>query len=60
VGVCARIQGLMVIMGMVMMAMVMMAMMMVWVMVIILLEAFRQVGWLRQRLHQSFHRLGAF
>jgi hypothetical protein len=36
--------------------MVMMAMAMVLVMVIIVL---RQVGWLRQRQHQSFHRLRA-
>jgi hypothetical protein len=40
----------MVMMAMVMMAMVMMAMMMEWVMVMIV----------RQCLHQSFHRLGAF
>jgi len=42
------------------MVMVMMAMMMVSVMVIIVPEALRQVGWLRQRLHQSFHKLRAF
>jgi len=52
---CAHL-GLMVMMAIVMMAMVMM----VWVMVIIVLEALRQVGWLHQCLHQSFHRLGAF
>jgi hypothetical protein len=40
-----------------MMAMVMTAMVMVSVMVIIVSEALRQVGWLRQRQHQSFHRL---
>jgi hypothetical protein len=40
--------------------MVMMAMMMVSVMVIIVPEALRQVGWLRQRQHQSFYRLRAF
>jgi len=39
----------MVMMAMVMMAMVMMAMVMVSVMVIIVPEALRQVGWLRQR-----------
>jgi len=50
----------MVMMRMMMMAMVMMAMMMVSVMVIIVPEALREVGWLRQRWHQSFHRLGAF
>ena len=44
---------------MVMMAMVM-AMVMVLVMVITVLEALRRVGWLRQRQHQSFHRLRAF
>jgi len=42
--VCAFWPGLMV-----MMAMVMMAMVMVSVMVIIVAEALRQVGWLRQR-----------
>jgi hypothetical protein len=51
---CAFGPGLMVMMAMVMMAMVMMAMVMtamvmVSVMVIIVLEALRQVGWLRQR-----------
>jgi len=51
----------MVMMAMVMMAMVMMAMvMMAMVMVIIVPEALRQVGWLRQRSHQRFHRLRAF
>jgi len=39
---------------------VMMAMMMVLVMVVIIPEALIQVGWLRQRQHQSFHRLRAF
>jgi len=38
---------------------VMMAMVMVLVMVIIVLEALRRVDWLRQRQHQSFHRLRA-
>jgi len=47
--VCAFGPGLMVMMAMVMMAMVMMAMVMVSVMVIIVPEALRQVGWLRQR-----------
>jgi hypothetical protein len=48
---------------MVMMAMViamMMAMVMVLVMVNTVREALRQVGWLRQRQHRSFHRLRAF
>jgi len=45
---------------MVMMAMVMMAMVMVSVMVIIVPEVLRQVGWLRQRQHQSLYRLTAF
>ena len=45
-----------VMMAMVMMAMVMTAMVMVSVMVIIVPEALRQVGWLRQ----SFYRLGGF
>ena len=40
--------------------MVMMAMVMVLVIVIIVLEALRQVGWLCQHQHQSFHRLRAF
>jgi hypothetical protein len=44
----------------VMMAMVMMAMVMVLVVVTIVPEALRQVGWLRQRQHPSFHRLRAF
>jgi hypothetical protein len=46
----------MVMMAMVMMATVMTAMVMVSVMVIIVPEALRQVGWLRQ----SFYRLRAF
>jgi hypothetical protein len=46
-------------MATVMMAKVMVVMMMVWVMVMTVLEALQQVGWLHQRLHQSFHRLGA-
>ena len=37
-----------------------MAMAMVMVIVIIVSEVLRQVGWLRQRQHQSFHRLRAF
>jgi hypothetical protein len=41
----------MVMMAMVMMAMVMMVMVMVSMMVIIVPEALRQVGWLRQRQH---------
>jgi len=48
-------------MGMVMMMIVMvMVLVMVLVMVITVLEALREVGWLCQRQHQSFHRLGAF
>jgi len=47
--VCAFGPGLMVMMAVVMMAMVMTAMVMVSVMVIIVPEALRQVGWLRQR-----------
>jgi len=47
--VCAFGPGLMVMMAMVMMAMAMMAMVMVSVMVIILPEALRPVGLLRQR-----------
>jgi len=46
-----------------MMAMVMamaMAIVMVLVTVIIVPEVLRQVGWLRQRQHQSFYRLRAF
>ena len=42
------------------MAMIMIAMVMVLVMVITVLEALRQVGWLRQCQHRSFHRLRAF
>jgi hypothetical protein len=37
-----------------------MAMEMVLVMVIIVPEVLRQVGWLRQRQRQRFHRLRAF
>src|SRR5882757_3312288 len=37
-----------------------MAMVMVLVIVIIIPEVLIQVGWLRQRQHQSFHRLRAF
>jgi hypothetical protein len=40
--------------------MMMVMVMMVSVMVIIVLEALRQVGWLRQHWPQSFHRLRAF
>ena len=47
--VCGFGPGLMVMMAMVMMAMVMMAMVMVSVMVIIVPEALREVGCLRQR-----------
>ena len=36
-----------------------MAIVMVLVIVIIVPEVLRQVGWLRQRQHQSFHRLRA-
>jgi hypothetical protein len=50
--------GLMAMMAMVMAMMI--AMVMVLVMVITVLEALRQVGWLRQRQHRSFHRLRAF
>jgi hypothetical protein len=53
----------MVMMAMVMMAMVMMAMVMmakVSVMVITVPVALRQVGWLHQCSHQSFHRLRSF
>jgi uncharacterized membrane protein len=50
--------GLMVMMAMVMAMMI--AMVMVLVMVITVLEALRQVGWLRQSQHRSFHRLRAF
>jgi hypothetical protein len=55
--------GLMVIMAMMLMAMVMMAMVMmamVTVMVITVPVALRQVGYLHQHLHESFHRLRAF
>jgi len=45
---------------MVIMAMVIMAMVMVLVVVTIVPEALRQVGWLRQRQHPSYHRLRAF
>jgi len=55
--VCAIGLGLMVTMVMVM---AMMMIVMVMVMVITVLEALRQVGWLCQRQHQSFHRLRAF
>jgi hypothetical protein len=46
---CMCVHGLIVMMVMVMMVMVMTAMVMVAVMVIIVPEALRQVGWLRQR-----------
>jgi len=63
--VCSFGPGLMVMMAVVMMAMVMMTMVMmvmvmVSVMVIIVPEALRQVGSLRQRQHQSFHTLKVF
>jgi len=47
-------------MVMAMMMMMMLAMVLVLVMVIKVLEALRQVGWLHQRQHRSFHRLRAF
>jgi len=47
----------MVIMAMVMAMMMILAMVMVLVMVITVLDALRQVGWLHQRQHRSFHRL---
>jgi len=50
--VCAFSPGLMGTMAM--------AMVMVMVIVIIVPEVLIQVGWLRQRQHQSFHRLRAF
>jgi hypothetical protein len=62
-GLGLRVMMAMVMMAMVMMAMVMammMAMVMVLVMEITVLDALREVGWLRQRQHQSFHRLRAF
>jgi hypothetical protein len=37
-----------------------MAMVLVIVIVIIVSEVLRQVGWLHQRQHQSFHRIRAF
>jgi len=52
--------GLMVMMAMMVIAMMKIAMLMVLVMIITVPEALRQVGWLRQRQHRSFHRLGAF
>ena len=60
--VCAFSLGLMEMMAMAMvMAMAMaMAIVMVLVIVIIVPEVLRQVGWLCQRQHQSFHRLRAF
>jgi hypothetical protein len=42
------------------MAIMMLAMVMVFMMVMKVLEAIRQVGWLHQRQHQSFHTLSAF
>jgi hypothetical protein len=50
----------MVMKAMVLLAMVMLAMVMVSVSVFKVSEALRQVGWLCQHLHQSFHRLRAF
>ena len=60
--VCTFGSGLMVMIVIVMaMAMAMaMAMVLVIVLVIIVSEVLRQVGWLRQRQHQSFYRLRAF
>ena len=46
--------------GLGLMEMMAMAMAMVIVIVIIVPEVLRQVGWLRQRQHQSFYRLRAF
>jgi hypothetical protein len=56
--IMAMVMMAMVMMAMVMMVMVMMAMVMtamVSVMVITVSVALRQVGWLNQRSHQSFH-----
>jgi len=58
--VCVFGLGLMVMIAMAMAMVMVMAMVVVLVMVIIVLEALRQVGCLRQRQHQSFHRLRAF
>jgi len=60
--VCAFGLGLMemVTMAMVLAMAMAMAMVMVLVIVIIVPEGLRLVGWLRQRQHQSFHRLRAF
>jgi len=55
--VCAFGLGLMEMMAMGMAMAVAMAMVLVIVIVIIVPEVLRQVGWLRQRQHQSFHRL---
>jgi hypothetical protein len=48
------------VMAMVMVVAMGMSMAMALVIVIILPEVLIQVGWLRQRQHQSFHRLRAF
>jgi hypothetical protein len=46
-------------MAMAMATVMAMAMVMVLVIVIIVPEVFRQVGWLHQHQHRSFHRLRA-
>jgi len=58
--VCAFGLGLMEMMAMVMAMAIAMAMAMVLVIVITVPEVLRQVGWLHQCQHQSFHRLRAF
>jgi hypothetical protein len=58
--VCAFGLGLIEMMGMAMVMAMAMAIVMVLVIVIIVPEVLRQVGWLHQRQHQSFHRLRAF
>ena len=58
--VCAFSLGLMEMMATAMAIAMAMAIVMVLVIVIIVPEVLRQVGWLRQCQHQSFHRLRAF
>jgi len=59
--VCTFGLGLMVALALVMtIAMMMIGMVMVLVIVITVLKALRQVDWLHQRQHRSFHRLRAF
>ena len=58
--VCAFGLGLMEMVAMAMAMVMAMVMVLVLVIVIIVPEVLRQVGWLRQRQHQSFHRLRAF